>query len=367
MHRVPDDDGLSEAAGAVHPLILLLRRPEAAVTLDAQAWTRVLFAARKAALLGRVAAGIGAAGVLDALPDKVRSYLNGAMIAAESNQRALRWEVRCLERLLGDVGDPLVLLKGMAYVAANLPVARGRRASDVDILVARHDLARVEATLLGNGWAWVKTDPYDQHYYRDWMHELPPLRHVARGVVTDVHHAILPLTGRIRPDSDVLLQRARPVPGMRWSVLAPADMVIHSVVHLFQDGDLTNGLRDLVDIDGLLRHYGTDPVFWSDLETQVSRLGVGRPWFYAMCYARRRLLTPIPETVCRTTRLAAPSWPLRWLMDRLIMAALAPREPDGGRPGIAAFALYVRSHWLRMPPLMLARHLLRKARRGEPR
>jgi hypothetical protein len=29
---------------------------------------------------------------------------------------------------------------------------------------------------------------------------------------------------------------------------------------------------------------------------------------------------------------------------------------------VLRFAFYVRSHWLRMPPLMLARHLLIKAR-----
>jgi hypothetical protein len=28
------------------------------------------------------------------------------------------------------------------------------------------------------------------------------------------------------------------------------------------------------------------------------------------------------------------------------------------------FAFYVRSHWIRMPPLMLAKHLLHKWRKG---
>jgi hypothetical protein len=30
---------------------------------------------------------------------------------------------------------------------------------------------------------------------------------------------------------------------------------------------------------------------------------------------------------------------------------------------VLRFAFFVRSHWMRMPPLMLARHLLIKARR----
>jgi hypothetical protein len=47
------------------------------------------------------------------------------------------------------------------------------------------------------------------------------------------------------------------------------------------------------------------------------------------------------------------------LMDALVGSTLG-----GGterRTSISAFALYVRSHWLRMPPLQLARHLAHKA------
>ena len=37
---------------------------------------------------------------------------------------------------------------------------------------------------------------YDQRYYREWMHELPPLLHVRRQTALDVHHAIAPETAR---------------------------------------------------------------------------------------------------------------------------------------------------------------------------
>ena len=33
-------------------------------------------------------------------------------------------------------------------------------------------------------------------------------------------------------------------------------MVLHSATHLFHEGELDKALRDLVDIDGLLRHFG---------------------------------------------------------------------------------------------------------------
>ena len=51
-------------------------------------------------------------------------------------------------------------------------------------------------------------------------------------------------------------------------------------------------------------------------------------------------------------------------LDRLFQARLLARNGWGQEKRKALrFAFYVRSHWLRMPPLMLARHLWIKATR----
>ena len=97
-----------------------------------------------------------------------------------------------------DLRGKVVLLKGTAYVAAGLKAGEGRSIGDLDILVARDDLPQVEAALLAAGWEWVKPDPYDDAYYRDHMHELPPLIHKLRDRMIDVHHTILPRTAALR-------------------------------------------------------------------------------------------------------------------------------------------------------------------------
>ena len=103
-------------------------------------------------------------------------------------------------RALAPLGCPVILLKGTAFVAAGLEAGQGRAIGDLDILVPRDRLDDVEAALLAAGWEWVKPDPYDDAYYRRWMHELPPLIHRERDRMIDVHHTILPLTARITPD-----------------------------------------------------------------------------------------------------------------------------------------------------------------------
>ena len=116
-------------------------------------------------------------------------------------------------------------------------------------------LPDVERALLAAGWEWVKEDGYDDHYYRRWMHELPPLIHRERDRMIDVHHAILPLTARPKPDMAAMIADRVPLADGLFT-LSPADMIVHSAAHLFADGDLAGGLRNLWDIDRLLREFG---------------------------------------------------------------------------------------------------------------
>jgi hypothetical protein len=119
---------------------------------------------------------------------------------------------------------------------AGLPLARGRTFTDLDILVPRERLEEVEASLLAAGWVHHNTDDYDQRYYRRWMHELPPMYHPDRGVLMDVHHSILPLTSRLTPDIESFWAESVPLPMPSFRALCPADMLLHSAAHLFQDG-----------------------------------------------------------------------------------------------------------------------------------
>jgi hypothetical protein len=58
----------------------------------------------------------------------------------------------------------------------------------------------------------------------------------------------------------------------------------------------------------------------------------------------------------------SPQRPVLRLMDRLIWLAMVPDHPDfpQRRTGMARWLLYVRSHWLRMPPGLLLKHLMQK-------
>jgi hypothetical protein len=327
-------------------------------------WEALLSQARCTRLLGRLALHLADRGWLEQVPDAPRLHLDNARRRVRRQQDETRWETDCIRRAIGHLPTPIVLLKGAAYILGELAPSRGRLFTDVDILVARDQLRAVEMALLAAGWYAAKLDPYDERYYRDWMHELPPLQHIERGTALDVHHTITPPTSRFAVDAALLLASARPLAECpRLSLLAPADMVLHSLVHLMQDGDFSGGLRDLLDLSDLLQAYGRDPAFWPELARRARELGLGIPLHHVLQQLRRLTSTRPPPDFEREVQAIAPGRLRGRLMSELLTIALRPEHPDcrTAFTGPARWLLYVRSHWLRMPWYQIAPHLLRKA------
>jgi len=349
-----------------NPVVLALRDPAALPRLSLPQWETLIRQGRRSNLLPRVALALHELGLLPQVPAAPRAHLEAARTLAQAQADAVRREVAFIDRALSVTGVPIVLLKGAAYLIAGLTAARGRLFSDIDILVPRGALANVETTLMLHGWHTSKTTAYDQRYYRRWMHELPPLRHISRQTVLDVHHAILPITARLKPDSAKLLAASRPIAGEpRLRVLAPVDMVLHSATHLFCNEDVGNSLRDLVDLDSLLREFASEAGFWPRLTARAGELDLTRPLYYALRYAVRLLDTPVPDRVLGAAEIGRPPPVLRGLMDAIFLRTLQPNRANGGLSSLARGSLYVRAHWLRMPPLLLAQHLAVKALRRE--
>jgi hypothetical protein len=353
----------SSTSGASGQLLLdVLIDPGFGKRLKAGEWDLLLRMARRTRLLGRLAVVMDEMDLTQQLPARVLDHFAAARVFVNWRQRAARWEINRILAALQGSEVPLVLLKGSAYILAGLPPARGRLLSDVDLLVPAASLESIEQTLLGSGWEGVKLEQYDQRYYRTWMHELPPLRHPERGFEVDIHHTISPLTSRLNPDPEKLFRDSIPLEDPRLRVLQPVDMVLHSAVHLFYDGEFINGLRDLVDLADLFGYFGTRAGFWGELVQRAREQDLQRPLFYAMRYAQRLLEADIPDAAMADIVAGAPPRLVLHLMDRLIEWVMVPDHPDfpQRRTAVAQWLLYVRSHWLRMPPGLLLQHLALK-------
>lgn len=345
-------------------LVRVLLQPAVAVGLSLPEWDLLLRQARRSNLAGKLAEQMERGGWLDTLPEPVRPHLRSALLLSRRQAQMLRRDVDLLSQTLAGLPGPLILLKGAAYALGGHAPAPGRLFSDIDLLIPPEQLAQCETTLLVHGWDFDEgLDAYDLRYYREWMHELPPLHHRRRGTSLDVHHTLLPPTARTPLDSRALFDAPRPLPSRPGVfVLPPEDMLLHSAAHLFHEGELPNGLRDLFDLDALMREFGAIEGFWQRLVARARRIGLVRPLWLALRYTRQLLDTPYPDAV--PAELGPPPGPLALrLLDACYQRALRPAHDSCLLPGhaIAETALYVRSHWLRMPTGLLAQHLARKA------
>ncbi|SDA13596.1 nucleotidyltransferase family protein [Sphingomonas sp. NFR15] len=323
-------------------LARILRAPGDAAALDAAGWTALIAIARAEQMIGTLAWRLEGT----PMPPAVARILADARASAEHGRTLALWEAEAARRALASLGIPVVLLKGTAFVAAGLMAGQGRSIGDLDILVPRASLQAVERALLTNGWEWVKPDAYDDAYYRRWMHELPPLVHRERDRMIDVHHTILPLTARITPDAAGLLAEAVPLRAGEkggLAMLSRTDVIVHAAAHLFADGELAGGLRNLWDVHCLVEEFGV-----VGLIERAEHHGLG-------------------DAVGRALRLAAALYGDGATLspgDRLCLHRVTARDGWGRatRP-VTRLGFYIRSHWLRMPPAMLARHLWIKWRK----
>lgn len=347
-------------------LLAVVRQPARVREFDCAAWNRFMSELRSQQLCARLSYVLEDHGLADACPEPVWTELFAQRHQVDYIQSQVRLELHRIRKTLCQPGIPVMLLKGAAYAALQLPFSRGRLFSDLDILIPRDALERAETVLTAAGWKAQKIDPYDQRYYRRWMHELPPLRHPAREIELDVHHTILPLTGRLKPRPELLWAESEPLPGSPFRHLSPEDMLLHSAAHLFQDGAIDgelNALLDLQDLirNGLIRHGAQEAGFWDGLIRRAEQLDLGRPLYHALHFARAILGTPVPADTLHAVERFAPGPIGGAAMKALVPRVLTPRYPAPRKPPIAATLLYIRSHWLRMPPALLARHLLTKA------
>jgi len=344
------------------PLQQLLLEPHRILNLDNHQINQVLSQARSSRLLASLAIELQRAGVDTQLPQAITRHFQSALLIHEKQKRDLAYDSGKVKQALDSIGEKLVLLKGAAYLLAELPVGQGRLITDIDIIVPHARIDEAERALNKSGWESSCVNAYDDRYYRKWGHEIPPLTNNKRGTILDVHHNILPPTAGPNVDAGLLFEKLLEIkPGI--FTLSWQDMVIHSATHLFHEGEFHHGLRDLWDLDRMLRDFpDRDPHFWDGLVARARELDLLGSLFHCLSYAQQVFGTPLPAGVIED----AGNWSRllrKPIMDFLFLRAFRPDHPQCKLPctGLALNSLYVRSHYLRMPLYLLLPHLVRKA------
>jgi hypothetical protein len=313
-----------------------------------------LFWAGRAHILGQVAAAHEGES-----QGKLADVLENARVRTAHDRRMLIFEAERIERALRGSGIKPVLLKGAAYVAQGLRAGQGRRVSDIDILVEEGHLAETERLLREAGWVGdaATAGDYDQAYYRRWMHELPPMRHKRRRTLVDVHHRLLPRTAKLQPRHELMMVAAKSIENSSLRTFDATDRFIHSAIHIFSDGAFEAAPRSFIELYYLFGDLGVAEQ--GRLIDRAAEVGALRPVAGALWAVSHYFGTANAHAVLRSMGVGGLGLGLR--------TAIRLWVRGGWAAPLAGFALYGRSHYLRMPSGMLFKHLILQAfRRRKP-
>lgn len=341
-------------------LIKLYQQPEQALQYSDLQWQSIILVLRHQQLLPRYAKRILSIGIFEQISTYARHHFTNGLILAERQRQQIVFEAMKLSSNIRKRSDYAVYLKGAAYVLADHPVGDGRICSDIDILVDKSALQSIEQDLCFEGWFTEDINDYDDKYYRQWAHEIPPLQHHLRGTVIDVHHNIVPLVSGKAPDVGILITQIMETESQH-QVLSPAAMTLHSAVHLFFNEDFKNGFRDLLDLH-ILMGEGSEH-YWKALLSLASESGFEWELFLACRYAQRCWNTPIPSDVNKELSLKFPAD--YKISDFIFERVLLPQHPlcSPDYSDLAVFLAWCRGHRKKMPMHLLLYHFSVKGSR----
>ncbi len=338
-------------------IVQLFKDTSTGAELDDRQWESIVFILRQTQLLATLYQLALSNNDFQHYPQYARKHLQAASVYARRQAQQVRFECLEISAILKQSNITPVFLKGAGYTVSGSQNGKGRVYSDIDVLVPKQQLGTAQQLLQKNGWFAKKLNDYDERYYREWAHEIPPMSNVYRGTVIDVHHNIIPPISGRAPDSQLFFNEIELNP-QGLAHLSPAAATLHSCIHLFTNEDFSNGFRDLVDLYLLMQQYGQND-YWEKLVTLAEQTGFTLELFYCLDTLKQIFgLMPDSPFVKKIYKRHQNSF-TGLLSHGLFKPALSPHHPlvFGFKNNLASFLIYIRGHWIKMPVHILIAHL----------
>ncbi len=224
------------------------------------------------------------------IPANVMGRLRQACLENVARNMGLYHKLGKVLELLRRDNISVIVLKG-AHLAELVYGNRALRSmGDVDLLVHKDDLMRVEAVLLGIGYTPLD---YNRTIGKDNKHFGYILS--KRELHLEVHWTILPSMSPFDIDINGQWERSRPaiIAGFEVAVLCPEDLLLHLCLHTCGHR-FEPGLRYLCDICKILQHY-KDGIDWGLVQLRTRQWGVGKCVYLTLRLAKELLGVILPD------------------------------------------------------------------------
>lgn len=342
-------------------LISCFLTPKLALKFSLAQWSHFILILREIELLARFYHLSKNAGVYNQFPEKIKHHLHSAFIKARRQAVQAKFEAHNLTEHLSHINIKPIFLKGVAYTLLENKASQGRTYSDMDVLVNKSDLKTIERKLTMYGWFAKKTDDYDEKYYREWAHEIPPLQQGSRGTIADVHHNLIPPISGRAPEISLFTQDLN-LTNDGLTTLADHSLVLHSIIHLFFNEDFTNAFRDITDLNLLFTNKIDNDDFWLSLIKLSEDSGFTTELYFALRYCQKISNTQFPDSFIEKVNTFKPKALNLKFHDFIFSQVLYPNHSSLNTwkttwgKGLATF----RGHLLKMPLHILIYHSLHK-------
>ncbi|REL28576.1 hypothetical protein DXX93_19735 [Thalassotalea euphylliae] len=345
-------------------LIKFFHQPQIIKSFTPANWSLLLGQLRTSQLTLYFHHVAGTAGLDEYIPARIKRYIQAEQRKVGYQKQQVSYELNQLDQAFKESAISVTYLKGAAYLIAGLPISNHRLFSDIDILVNKAELDNAENVLKIEGFTSQKTDDYDQAYYRQYMHEIPPMQHIIRGTVIDLHHNILPVC-REHPINISLFNDTQTISyhGLHLTVFSPSAMYLHCAIHLFHEGDFDKGLRDLADLAAMYTEFmKTDDSFEQSLLSLASQTQQQKSLYFALKFIAQIFNIELGKNSKSFVENFRQGYRHAQLSDFIFLTILAPYHPscESRKVKLARLLAYIRGHLLRMPLRLLLPHLCRK-------
>ena len=233
-------------------------------------------------------------GVQTRVPADVWERMRQVYVASAIRSMCVYRELRPVLRRLRGSGIKVLVLKGMFLAEEVYGDAALRPMADVDFMVPRGELPRVQAILLD-----MDFGPREREDIELLCRATKGLAPFTRaGFAVEPHWNIAHPTSPFRIDTAGLWARACPatIAGAEVLALSPEDLLLHLCLHTVHKHSLGLGLLPLCDIAETVRHHGSE-LDWPRFTDRAREWGATRYVGLALDLARSLLGAEVPDAV----------------------------------------------------------------------
>ena len=201
-------------------------------------------------------------------------------------------------KILRRDGIPMIVLKG-AHLAELVYGNRALRfVGDLDLLVKKDDVMKVDALLLEMGCTPFNHRRIVRKDHNQFAYLMPK-----RDVNLEIHWSILSSLYPFDIDTDGQWERSRPVliAGVDAAVLCPEDLLLHLCLHAGCGHGFEPGLKLFCDISEILQHHrgGMD---WEAVQRRTHEWGIGKCVYLTLKLTGELLEVALPERLMESLK-----------------------------------------------------------------